>query len=413
MRIASKDVDAREPALVSAVKPVRALSPLAPQSVQLAKDHALVANSAWCGVVFSIALVITAVNVMPPVPVGYRVSTQVLTSSQRLQTLQRQLVAHRADQTSCVGMQTQLLAVDVLDAQSQVAASRSESEPEPLTLVEVRSLWPGRTTTSQVRKWLSELTRASENRAAATPSASQERFARWEAQVREHYLKQFRQSRTAVSESVIGSNTRLASNTQKPLTRFASLTTPQQPISPEEVRAEVESTLVRECEIANARCANVEASVAQRAAKLDGVLTLSGSPHVRAFPGPVPVPMVLSIVVLALAGGALGGWANHRAQSGGTFRPVDVASNMHMLGLPMLGFVTLHGASIAATQGAVRRRISITRRWVVVQLLACSELVVLFWCLAIAIRLVLDPLWRAMLWDSPLAALGRLFIGLP
>ena len=413
---AGKDVKALDSGIDSAAKPVPGLSHSAPPSVQLAKDHALLANSAWCGVVFSIALVVTAVNLIPPVPVGYGVSAQVLTNSKRVETLKRQLAVHRVGQALAMGKQTQLLAVEVLDSHTQIRSARSAAEQEPLTLVEVRSLWPGRTTAGEVRKWLSELTRDTENKSITSPLGSQQRFARWEAQVREHYLKQFRQSSFTDDMTPAKGVVQLASGTSsKPPTRFAalSMTVPPQEASATTAATEIEKTLVRELEIANARCANVAASTAQRASKLEGMLTLSGAPRVRALPGRVPVPMALSIIVLALAGGALGGWANHRAQSGGTFHPVDVANNMHMLGLPLLGCVRLHCAGVAATHSAVRRRISSTRRWAVQKLLSCSELIVLFWCLAIAIRLVLDPLWRAMLWDSPLAALGRLFIGLP
>ncbi len=51
-----------------------------------------------------------------------------------------------------------------------------------------------------------------------------------------------------------------------------------------------------------------------------GKLTLTQAGRVSAVPERMPRNQVLSIIVLALAVGALGGWVNHRAQSGGSFR---------------------------------------------------------------------------------------------
>ena len=46
-------------------------------------------------------------------------------------------------------------------------------------------------------------------------------------------------------------------------------------------------------------------------------------------------------------------------------------------------------------------------------LIGVGEWLVGGWCLLIAGRFILDPLWRSVLLDSPLAALGRLISGLP
>ena len=393
--------------------PVRALVRVAPQSARLATEHALLASSVWCGMVFSVALVITVLNVLPPVPVGYRVSTQVLASPKRLDTLQRQLASHLSASTD---VDTQLLGVEVLDARSHAVAAHLDPDKEPLTLVEVRSLWPSRTTTSQVHHWLSELTKSDAQTVRHFDSASAERFARWELQARQHYLKQFRQTHTASKPASDDDTGTLASSHEKAPTRFASLNLD----SPAKVgglptpsEVDVEALLVRDVELAGQREATAAQSVAQQAAKVSGVLTLSGSPHVRAYPGRVPTALVMSVLVLALAGGTIGGWAHHRAQSGGIFYATDVASNMRMMGLPILGQVRLPGGGRPGSESRLRQQIARTRRWLLQQSLAASELVVMFWCLAIAIRMVLDPLWRAMLWDNPLAALGRLFLGLP
>lgn len=397
--------------------------------VQAGKDEPLLASSVWCGLVFSLAVVFTVLNALPPVPVGYRISAQVLATGKRLAALREQLAAHRSSATRDMASEAQLLGVDVLDAQSHAVSPQLEPRKEPLTLVEVRSLWPGRTSTSEVRQWLSGLIETERPTLSRVDSASDERFARWEVEARRHYLKHFRHAHSGEDQSLEQAEQpagALVSTNDKSPTRLASLSLPSgeksaspitegfaQPAAADDSSAAIEAALVREIELATAREAQTAASLHNQIAQVDGVLTLSGSPRVRAYPGRVPTAMVLSVLVLALAGGAIGGWAHHRAQSGGTFYAVDVASSLHVLGLPVLGHVQLRNSLEHAGDVSLARRISNARRWLLRQSQAVSEVVVLFWCLAIAIRMVLDPLWRAMLWDNPLAALGRLFIGLP
>lgn len=446
---ARKDAEVPQGTVQSDSMPIRALASVAPQGVQLVRDHAMLANSVWCGLVFSLALVVTVLNLLPPVPVGYRVSAQVLASASRLQALKHQLTSQRVASTVDAAPGTQLLGIEILDAQSHAASPQRESTKEPLALVEVRSLWPARTTSAQVREWLSELTtpdarslgatgtetvqhpaeESGGEPAGETAGARAGRFARWEVATREHYLKHFRHSRFSSDEKTNHPAGTLTGSNDKLPTRFASLNVTvgshadAPPVDAGADGADSEATLIRELAMASERAASIGgASLGERSAATQlpttaspsaGVLLLSGSPRVRAYPGRVPTALVMSVLVLAVAGGAIGSWAHHRAQSGGTFAASDVARGMNAQGLPVLGHIRLHGAVGAEVDSRIHRRISNARRWIVQQSVTASELVVLFWCLAIAIHMVLDPLWRAMLWDNPLAALGRLLVGLP
>lgn len=387
------------------------------RKARLIQDHGLLRTSVWCGLVFSLALLLTVINLLPPAAVGYQVSTQLFVSPQRVEVLQRKLTAHAVpDFVPALG-EPKLLSIHLLDHQAEATSTQLESLSEPLELVEVRSLWPSRTNSDDVQQWLNALSEPDQRVLSRVDFANAERFARWEAQVAEHYLKHFRHTRRNDGEADSSQEAATLVSTAEGLpTRFASLSS--KPSTQAKPRAgatadEIEARLVQEYQRAAAREKFAAKVVEEQAAKLSGILTLAGSPHVRAQPERVPAPLVLSILVLACAGGAIGGWAHHRAQSGGTFYATEVARNMDVLGLPTLGVLRIAGAHLEGAAGDVHRRVTTLRRWATQKLLTVTELVVLFWCMAIAIRLVLDPLWRAMLWDNPLAALGRLFAGLP
>ncbi len=90
MSEAGKDANAR-PEQAGDSLPVRTIARVAPQSVQLAKDHALLGRSVWCGLFCALAAVITVVNLLPPAAVGYKVTSQILVSPKRFERLQQEL----------------------------------------------------------------------------------------------------------------------------------------------------------------------------------------------------------------------------------------------------------------------------------------------------------------------------------
>ncbi len=445
MSEAGKDANARPQNTDSDSLPLRTLSRVAPQSVQIAKDHAIVAKSAWCGLVFSLAVVITVLNVLPPIPVGYRVTSQVLASPQRVEALKKQLVQHRETLASLKDIEDEshpecvLVSVRVLDDQSKSKARRPAnwqvgSEHDHDVLLEVVSQWKQRTTTGKVHRWLEELTKADNRVARQVDSGRSERFSRWEVQVQQHYLKQFRQSQARLAEAAQqDSQSESDGTTDRVPTRLASMSTgtgktpsatlsatlassPRSTIvtgNPSNSASEIEEALVRELEQAAAREKSANVNVQQDVSRLSGSLTVSGSPRVHAAPGNIPTVLLFSMFILTVASAAIGGWANHRAHSGGTFYAEDVAATMQLLGLPILASVELPRTQLDGMDVAIQRRLSNYRRWLVSKSLALSELILLIWCMAITIRVVLDPLWRALLWENPLAGLSRLFTGLP
>lgn len=445
MSEAGKDANAR-PEQAGDSLPVRTLARVAPQSVQLAKDHALLGRSAWCGLVCALAAVVTVVNFLPPAGVAYKVTTQIQVSPKRYETLKQEL-----KKSAPSSAEATLLDVKLLDDGSQRRVNPSETQ----LLLEVSSQWPRRTTAPRVHKWLSSISTVNEHAVAHVEAAKVQRFARWEVQTREHYLKQYKSellakkiasSDTALAESSptkFPNNIKLASTPNKPRVKFATLGEPSGnavtndtpvdtpldtgadsannlleldgPSATEDTSPsdEFEKQLQSELDAAKKAEQDVSGEVAHQAVQASGKLTLIQAGRVSAIPERLPRNQVLSIFVLALAMGALGGWVNHRAQSGGTFRAVDVGHNLQLLGLPVLGNVHLPTSDLAGIEGEVTRRFVDVRRWLMQQCLALAELVVLFWCLAILIRMILDPLWRGLVWENPLAGLARLFVGLP
>ncbi len=443
MSEASKDANAR-PAQAGDSLPVRTLARVAPQSVQLAKDHALLGRSAWCGMVCALAAVITVVNIMPPAAVGYKITTQIQVSPKRYEQLKQEL--QRAQPSSS---EAALMDIKLLD---DTTGLRRTQPQDSQVLLEVSSYWGERTTAQRVHKWLNSISALNEQAVSHIEAARVQRFARWEVQTRQHYLNQYQLDRLSKKAAQAGTsaaeiaestppkypnNIKLASSPSKPRVKFATLGESKSEEA-EANQAPVESTadsslelnsaqptedkspsdayeqlLQAELEAAKKIEQDVSSEVASQAAKASGKLTMIRAGRVSAVPDRMPRNQVLSILVLAVAMGALGGWVNHRAQSGGTYRAVDVSHNLQLLGLPVLGNVHLPTSELAGIEGEITRRVVDVRRWLMQQCLALAELVVLFWCLAILIRLVLDPLWRGLVWENPLSGLARLFVGLP
>lgn len=441
MSEAGKDANAR-PTLAGDSLPVRTIARVAPQSVQLAKDHALLGRSVWCGMVCALVAVITVVNILPPAGVGYQVTNQILVSPKRFELLQQELKKSAPSSTEAT-----LVDVKLLD---EVKTQRLANQQESQVLLQVSSQWTERTTAPRVQKWLNAVSTVDERAVSHSDAARVQRFARWEVQVRQQYLQQHREALLAkkISEAEanadsladsakpkLPANIKLASNPDKPKVKFATLgeiknsvgensasqsandgtleLSGPEPVEDASPSDDFEKQLRDELEQARRVEQDVAGELVSQAAQASGKLTLTKAGRVTAIPERMPRNQVLSIIVLAMAVGALGGWVNHRAQSGGSFRAVDVSRNLQLLGLPVLGKVSLPTSELAGVEGEVTRRFTDVRRYMMQQCLALAELMLLFWCLAILIRMVLDPLWRGLVWENPLSGLARLFVGLP
>jgi len=377
-----------------------------------AKDQSLLQQAIWCGTVFALAVVFVSLNLMPPVPVGYCVSTQVIASPQRLETLRQRMhdaahscKAEASDDPELIGLQ-------LLDDHSR--SLLGQKVHETLALVEVRSLWPTRTSSGKVNRWLSELTQTDERTISQFDTASQERFARWEVEAREHYLRHFRYLHGHVDGDPANSGIgKLVGTSDRLPTRFASLSASPLDKATGKSGTDIETELMHDLEAAQTNVLRTSTELQDQASEAAGTLTLTGENRVRAQPGKVPSYLVFSVLVLAIASGAIGGWAHHRVQSGGLYAACEVAKSLDQLGIPIMGCLDArYGVPNARAYSFQRRLLAFGGR-IVKHGTTCSELLLLFWCLAIVMRLVLDPLWRAMLWESPLAAFGRLFVGLP
>ncbi len=394
---------------------MRSITRLAPHSVQLAKEHAFLAKSAWCGLVVAVAVVLCSLNAFPPVPVNYRITTQVVATPLRLEQIRKQLKSDEA-----VGTKARLVSVQTLDAHT-VNSKRRNSEH--LTLVEVNSVWPSRTTGTELMQWLDEVSKVDAADLKQSDLTSAIRMAHWEVQAAEGYLTQFRERKQLMAandadKSILNSVAKTDKPAGSPM-RLASMSSKSADDSlassatGDSDDAETEARLIKALEAAKQAEKLATSQAQSQIAQVAGQLSISGAPKVRALPGRVPNYMIYSVIVLAFCGGAIGGWIHHSSQSGGVFYPTDVARAMSVLGLPILGAVRLKGIEPKNTSHSLLSNLTSGQRWIVQKLQLTAEVVVLFWCMTLVIRICLDPLWRTMLWDSPLAALGRLFLGLP
>jgi hypothetical protein len=417
-------------------------------------------RATWCGLVSALAVALLVLN-LTPLNVHYQIVAQVVASPARLAALRGETgvtTPSRADASSSStdGSTTsspQLLAVRVLDDKSAVEAERRVHDGQALALVEVRSLWSHRTTTTAVREWLRSRT-ASEAGSLPQPAPSSEaRFARWQLQTTEHYLKHLKHlqrlhaqpaagdpagqvaagqmvtgedvtvardgSAQPAAEAVAPLSTRLVSATGVAGNFLPVLANPAEAPASNPLAAvggyelgKFEAEL--QAEMARARAAITSSDLFQPSQPRGGALAVTGSPLVRPRSGKIPAIVTLGMLVLAASVGILGGWGYYRAESGGVYVPRDVARHLASEGLPLYGSL---GVPTADAAGQWLQRASVqarNARGALIQgMTRISETVLMFWAVAVLLRAVLDPLWRMLLQENPLVALSRLLSGLP
>lgn len=426
------------------------------------ESHLLMRRATWCGIVFALALLITVLNVVPPVDITYRIVSQAVVSETRL----NQLHAEQKKPLGVAGKPTELGAsltnagalkrVKVLDrVQEDGSQGLDAAAGLQLVLVEVESLWPERCNEDTYTTWFEQVTRCSHQELAGSELAKQLRHARWELQAAEHYASQYQflkkanerdaafttaQNTTAASAGNGGRTFQLASSAEA-----VAATTPASGLSNEatKVSATLPAFNVAEspftagssagdsaadgkaaatfeslnAQVAAARRQVSETELAwqQQIQQASGDVRLSGAIQVLATPTAIPAWLAVSVLIVGLAAGASSGWFQYRLQSGGVYDPESVARQLEHVGIVAAGKLTL--ADIRGGNEDWMERASAsantTGRRLARNLSLISEIVVGVWFALIVFRLVADPLWRNVLLESPLAALGRLLTGMP
>lgn len=388
--------------------------------VRVVYASSLLKKAAWNGTVCALAIVLTSLNLFPPVDVQYRVRTQVLVAQPRYEQLKSVLEKDRKAIQSGKLKYVQLFSLRKLDG----------SKRDDLLLVELESLWTGRASAAHIESWLVAISKAEPRNIANSEEARVGRFARWQAESAKHYLRRhlYLCSEEATDESV----NRLASTvTSKSATRvpvkFASLSSPETRADPAPVSTPLavatpeadEGSQSHELQLVNGlKKAELEQSKSEKIfqhalEKYAGAIELVGVPRIRSKTSTIPTWMSASILVLALASGSIFSLLQYRAHSGGAYDPRFVADQLAFKGLPVLDEINLSNTSSDAATSSANGIVGYLARISSRHIALASECLLGLWCFAIACRMLFDPLWRGVVFESPLAAFGRLITGLP
>ncbi len=385
----------------------------------------LVRRSTWCGIVFSLVVLITVLNFFPAINVQYVVRSKVVVSESRFSQLRELVKKDRLEVTSGNPKGMRLLEVVVLDRSRSALASHTRAKDEQLILVEVHSRWSQRPSEKSHAAWLEANTKVPASRLANSKLAQQGRIARWELQAAQHYAARHRFLRGKEEEPSITSDGRIfelprmvrdpKSHSGVPASLVSQRTVSPATESSGEATDGPTAQLERRIELARQRTAETELAWQREIEQSSGMLQVAGRPEVSTRTSLIPLWMATSVLILGLASGSTIGWIQHRLQSGGAYESKSVAHQLTFEGIPVVGRFELPVAETEQPDWieiASRQAGSASRR-VASQLTRLSEWALGFWCVLIVGRLALDPMWRSVLIESPLAALGRLVVGMP
>ncbi len=387
-------------------------------------SSALLRRTSWCGIVFALAIVLTCLNFMPPIDVSYHVRSKVVVSEARLGQLRDLAIADREAVKNGEQQRIQLLSVKVLDLADQEESLASEPTDEKVVLVEVGSLWANRCTSERHYTWLKNISKIDPVRISNVPAATTARFARWELEAAQHYDAQHRflSEKESLPEpepstNVVASSPRqtfqLASFGQPKDASQASTNADASAIGKELIlsgNADIGLQLTEQINVAKEQLKQAELSWQEQIERSSGALQIASVPIIAPRSTSIPLWMAASILVLGLAAGSSVGWLQLRQQTGGTFQPGGVAEELAQDSIPLAATLQLPRKvdDGAPTPGDSRPVIRAGR-----PLTRLSEWAVTFWVVLAVGRFFLDSVWRDVLVDSPLAALGRLMSGMP
>lgn len=379
-----------------------------------ADSSTLIKQSVWCGAVCALAVVLTTLNMYPPVDVQYKVFTRAMISPARLEQLKFVLERDRKIIASGRLKYAQLFKLKTLD----------EAKNDGLLLVELESLWTGRATPAHIETWLTTVTKTEPRKLVESTEARNERFARWQAEAAKHYLMHHQYLCQNDKPNV--ANAQLASTTATTKTavpaKFAHLSAgdeqaPQVAATSGQLDFDnpvvVEKKLTETVKQAEVNVKKTEVLFADALSKHSGAIEVVGEPKIQSKTNSIPTWMSASVIILAIATGSIASLLQYRIQSGGAYDPKFVANQLAIDGLPILAEIKLAPLGNEKPQSSPNELVSVVKNTTGRHLAVLGENLMLIWCFAIACRLLFDPLWRSVAMDSPLAAFGRLITGMP
>lgn len=392
------------------------------------ESNVLMRRAAWCGAVFALAIILTFLNFMPPVNVQYHVRSKVVVSETRLAQLRDIAIADREAFKRGAMKPIQLMSVKVLDLAEQEHSFDFAPTQEKVVLIEVGTLWTSRCTSDRHFTWLKDISKIDSSKLIKASVAQSARFARWELAAAKHYQSQFAylsEKPQLAAEAAVDNNvdaplavkdvnaTGQRKSFQLASYRETSETTLQPPLgaagrepSPDEFGRQLDEQLT----LAQERVAQSEEAWQAEIERSSGTLQIASVPVIAPRSTSIPFWLAVSILVLGLAAGSTAGWFQYRGHSGGTYHARDVAEQLSLHSLPIAGRLVLakaeHQTAIASNGPTVAARAGLgLTRW--------AEYALTFWVVIAVGRFFLDSVWRDVLVNSPLAALGRMLAGMP
>lgn len=353
----------------------------------------LLHQAIWCGVVFGLAALITTLNFLPPIEVQYLVSGKVLTTPTRAETLQNTL-----GQSGTIDLPSRLCEVKVLDSIGQHFPSETNVKS---VLLGVESVWKNRCDPKGFQDWIAILSMPTESVAQKPDQSNESQLVQWELDAARHYQSH---------HNYVGVHNDSNSKADSSVFQLASTSST---IEPSEILVKKQlDEKVRSLEARLTQLNNVQQGLQDRAA---GKVELTDDPAIRPSSRRIPGWMAMSVLVLGFAVGASAGWLQFHLQSGGIFDPNEVAEQLTRAGVPSVATVQLNVDQYETTDwiALASQKASDASRKGGRNLILLSEGVLALWCIIILVRISTDSLWRSLLLESPLAALGRLLTGMP
>ncbi|MCA9127985.1 MAG: hypothetical protein KDB22_12905 [Planctomycetales bacterium] len=375
-----------------------------------AESRILAKRATWCGVVIALVSILTVLNFLPPVDVSYSVRSKILLSPSRLSQLNAALERSNEDDSSTV----RLISVAVLDSSKEHAAEYLSTVGAPvvsseagLVLVEARTRWVSGYSERAHRIWFDKTTRPLALDSIGEELADKCRLARFQAQTLQHYIDR---------EEFIGD----PQSVEMPsVFSLASATIEESSPADSQVNcgSSNETVVILKNQLVAAEKAmrQAESALKEHQAESAGPLEFAMSPQLSPRTSRLPFWMAASILIVGVSCGASAGWFQLRMQSGGTYDPTIVATELALDGIPIAGQLQLNESDQEPGDWYERaaQRAAKASRKIASRLTQVSEWALWTWACLIGLRLVIDPMWRTMFFESPLAAMGRILLGMP
>ena len=369
-----------------------------PRTENAVETRILMRKSVWCGAVSALLAVLIALNLTPTTSIQYQVKTEVVLSPLKFEQLKKSMLEAEG---SPFPTNARMIEVAILDSEGSATEFGSSSSSDML-LLEVTSVWKNRCQQDDFEAWLDELTRVPLTK-SNSDVARDHRLASWEMQLAQHYLNQHDQKQKVLPPTAARKNTfQLAGYSTEDSTQA-------------DVEARTRSELLKSVEAAKTQLFNAEVARREQVTETAGELKMTDSLVCSPLMSPTPRIFVFSVIVLALASGMTAGLWQYRLTTGGVYEPESVAVALASKGIVTVDLVKIPDELAANADWIEHTSMKASRfsRSIALRLVQIGEWGVGIWFAFFVCRLIFDPMWRSVLWSSPLAALGRLLIGMP